>query len=179
MLKIIGLLSVFLSAPVLGSDELSVGQVAPTEEENLAFGLGDVSLAESPNYAPDEALAIARELYGESRCSSCGSQNDAVLSDLLIRLPKATVDSFKVSALEIKEAVDPSHTCASHMIDHLSAILSLGALPAVNSAMVSFREISARCKPFLTCAAGHADVIAAFQAQIISLQALAESPPSE
>ena len=182
MLKIIGLLSVFLSVPALGSDKDGTdnlwGEGAPTESPVPAAGIAAVSLTES-TYTEAEALDIARELYGTISCSSCGKEIGAQIISLLVKLPKPTVNSFKANALEIKGAVDASHICGPTMIIQLASILYLGGLPEVDTAMASFREISADCSSFLTCTVGHTNLIEVFRAQITSLQTLAAPAPSE
>ena len=167
MLKIIGVLSVFLVVPVLGMD----AEELPCDPSPITVGL----TASFPKYTQEEALTIARELYGESSCSNCGRQNDVVLSELLVLQPKITVDHFKERALEIKGAIDLEQPCLTTMVDQLACILALGGSTEVDAAMEIFRTKQGSHEFFSKHDAAHLEVLKAFTSKIQSLHVLATS----
>lgn len=179
MLKIMGLLSVLLSLPALGSAKSAglLGDAAGTGEAGLPSVLGAPSLAEPTHYTAEEALPIAHELYGEyTTCKSCGRKCGLELAGFLSKVSRSDADQFNASALEIKRAIDPTHGLhTTKMINQLLIIFSLGGLGAVGSAMESFREISdpGNNEAFSTSSEVHLGVISTFDTQIRSLQALA------
>ena len=167
MLKIIGLLSVFLSVPLLGGTGASKFRLPEDDGASIATSVATpappaVELGDESHYISEETLAIAHEIIAgiPGFCACCDGNLAAAI---LRKHPKTMVDQFKSHVLDIKGAIHPEQEARSEIVSTFMAVIDLGGLPAVEQAMTKFREEREKSTSFSTSSEAHAAIIQQFE----------------